>query len=96
LTFMIGDVTSTRARFSAKNCGALGVGTFVAAFAVLGVCQWIFKNDQNLCLVPYILLHLLTIAFSSGAAVRGSKWWLVPAALSACLAAQGLLGLFVE
>jgi hypothetical protein len=43
----------------------------------------------------YVFLHLSAVGFGSVAAARGSKWWLLISLLSALLAAQAILALFV-
>jgi hypothetical protein len=68
----------------------------MAAFLALAICQRFIKDDRNACLVPYILLHLSTVACGIIAAVRGNRWWLLMSLVAAALAVQAFGAMVVE
>ncbi|MGA7794961.1 MAG: hypothetical protein WCA19_18130 [Candidatus Acidiferrales bacterium] len=90
------DIGSKAAEFKVNKWGMSGIAAFLAAFLALAVCQKLFKNDRNACLVPYILLHLSAVTFGIFAAVRGNKWWFLMTLFAAVLAVQAFAGLIVE
>jgi hypothetical protein len=90
------DSTSKAAGFKVNKWGTAAIAASLAAFLALAVCQKIFKNDKNACLVPYILLHLSAVACGIVAAVRGNKWWLLIPLFSAALAVQAFGAMVVE
>jgi hypothetical protein len=83
-------------RLKVNKWGIASIGVFVVSFVAVGVCQRLFHDDKNACLIPYIVLHLSTVAFGILAAVWGSKWWLLMSLLSALMAIQAIGALFVE
>src|SRR6266481_3260462 len=72
------------------------IAIFVAAFLALAVCQRVFKDDRNACLVPYILFHFSAAGCGIVAAVRGNKWWLLMSLFAVALAVQALGAMVVE
>jgi hypothetical protein len=75
--------------------GLSSIVLLLASFGVGPTCQRIF-HDLHPCLIPYILFQLFALSCGIVAGVRGNKWWLLTSALSAVLAAQGILGLLAE
>jgi len=67
--------------------GVLSIALCAGAFAVPSHIPW--------CAV-YPLLHILALACSIVAAVRGSKVWLVLSGLTALLTFQAVLALITE
>ena len=63
------DAASKSTGFKDNKWGISGIAAFLAAFLALAVCQRLFKDDRNACLVPYILLHLSALACGIVAAV---------------------------
>ena len=87
---------ASKTTFKVNKWGISGIAAFLAAFLALAVCQKLFKDDRNACLVPYILLHLSAVACGIVAAIRGSKWWLLMSLITAGLAIQAFSALQVE
>ncbi len=87
---------ASKTTFKVNKWGISGIAAFLAAFLALAVCQKLFKDDRNACLVPYILLHLSAVACGIVAAIRGSKWWLLMSLITAGLAIQAFSALLVE
>ena len=90
------DADSRTMRFKVNKWGVSGIAIFIAAFLALAVCQKLFKDDRNACLVPYILFHLSAAGCGIVAAVRGSKLWLLMSLFAVALAVQALVAMVVE
>ncbi len=87
---------ASKTTFKVNKWGISGIAAFLAAFLALAICQKLFKDDRNACLVPYVLLHLSAVACGIVAAIRGSKWWLLMSLITAGLAIQAFSALLVE
>jgi hypothetical protein len=90
------DVISKPGRFKVNKWGMSGIAAMLASFLALALCQKLFKDDRNACLVPYLLLNLSAAACGIVSAVRGSKWWWLMSLLSAALAIQAFVGMVIE
>lgn len=90
------DAPSKTTGFIVNKWGMSATTAFLAAFLALAVCQRLFKDDKNACLVPYILLHLSAVGCGIVAAVRGNKWWLLLSLLATALAMQAFGAMVVE
>jgi hypothetical protein len=90
------DAPSKTTGFIVNKWGMLATAAFLSAFLALAVCQRLFKDDKNACLVPYILLHLSAVAGGIVAAARGNKWWLLLSLFAAALAVQAFGAMVVE
>ena len=90
------DAASKTTGFKVNKWGMASVATFLAAFLALAVCERLFKDDRNVCLVPYIVLHLSAVACGIVAAFRGNKWWLLISLFAVALAVQAFGAMIVE
>jgi hypothetical protein len=80
----------------AKKWPVSAIVAFLGAFLMMALCQKVFKDDRNSCLVPYIFLQLLAAAFSAVVGLRGNRWWLLMTLLATALAVQAFIALLVE
>ena len=88
------DLNTQLAR--SNKWGLSSLALLLGGFAVMAVCQRLFDNSRNACLVPLILMQLSALTTSLVASSRGSKAWLVVVAASGFLVYQSVLALLVE
>lgn len=90
------DAVSKASGFKVNKWGIAGLAVWLLSYLAAAICMKVFKVDGSACLVPYILLHLSAVVCGIGAAVRGSKWWLLMSLITAGLAVQAILAVIVE